>query len=49
MLQNGQHFTLDNDPTPGDATRVHLPHPEILSALEVAMSSSSMTASSGCA
>jgi pyruvate kinase len=26
-------FTLDSDPTPGDKTRVHLPHPEILKAL----------------
>ncbi len=29
-LQVGQAFTLDDDPAPGDATRVHLPHPEIL-------------------
>jgi pyruvate kinase len=29
----GQTFTLDGDPTPGDATRVCLPHPEILAAL----------------
>ncbi|BAQ44725.1 MULTISPECIES: pyruvate kinase [Methylobacterium] len=34
MIENGQDFVLDDDPTPGDATRVHLPHPEILSALE---------------
>jgi pyruvate kinase len=34
MIENGQGFVLDDDPTPGDATRVHLPHPEILSALE---------------
>lgn len=34
MIENGQNFVLDDDPTPGDATRVHLPHPEILSALE---------------
>ncbi|AWN49231.1 pyruvate kinase [Methylobacterium terrae] len=33
-IENGQGFVLDDDPTPGDATRVHLPHPEILSALE---------------
>ena len=33
-LAVGQDFTLDDDPTPGDATRVHLPHPEILSAVE---------------
>ena len=29
----GAHFTFDSDPTPGDAHRVCLPHPEILSAL----------------
>ena len=29
----GQSFALDDDKTPGDATRVHLPHPEILRAL----------------
>ena len=33
-LKPGQAFTLDSDETPGDATRVHLPHPEILKALE---------------
>ena len=33
QLQNGQSFTLDSDKTPGDATRVQLPHPEILAAL----------------
>ena len=32
-LQNGATFTLDSDDTPGDAARVFLPHPEILSAL----------------
>ncbi|MGV8839062.1 MAG: pyruvate kinase [Bauldia sp.] len=32
-IKVGQTFTLDNDPTPGDATRVHLPHPEILKAM----------------
>jgi len=32
-LSNGTMFTLDADPTPGDKTRVHLPHPEILKAL----------------
>ena len=26
----GQSFTLDDNPAPGDNTRVHLPHPEIL-------------------
>ena len=33
MLTAGAEFVLDTDPTPGDAGRVHLPHPEILSAL----------------
>ena len=33
-LARGARFILDADKTPGDATRVHLPHPEILSALE---------------
>ncbi len=32
-LLKGESFVLDADPTPGDATRVHLPHPEILRAL----------------
>jgi pyruvate kinase len=32
MLQNGATFTLDADPTPGDETRVELPHPEIFAA-----------------
>jgi pyruvate kinase len=35
ILTKGQSFTLDADPTPGDVSRVHLPHPEILSSLEV--------------
>ncbi len=35
MLENGQRFVLDSNPEPGDATRVHLPHPEILGPLEV--------------
>ena len=29
MLDNGATFTFDADPKPGDAKRVHLPHPEI--------------------
>ena len=29
-LEVGQTFTFDDDRAPGDATRVHLPHPEIL-------------------
>ena len=33
-VPGGATFTLDADPTPGDATRVHLPHPEILAAVE---------------
>src|SRR5215831_20719741 len=33
QLQNGQNFVLDSDKAPGDATRVQLPHPEILAAL----------------
>ena len=33
-LDKGASFVLDADPTPGDASRVHLPHPEILAALE---------------
>jgi pyruvate kinase len=35
MLEKGQLFALDADPAPGDATRVHLPHPEILESLRV--------------
>jgi pyruvate kinase len=33
-LVQGATFALDSDKTPGDAMRVYLPHPEILSALE---------------
>ncbi|UGV28088.1 pyruvate kinase [Rhodopseudomonas boonkerdii] len=33
QLKNGEAFTLDSNPAPGDVTRVHLPHPEILAAL----------------
>jgi pyruvate kinase len=29
MLDQGASFTFDSDSKPGDATRVHLPHPEI--------------------
>ncbi len=32
-LLKGDSFVLDADPAPGDAIRVHLPHPEILRAL----------------
>jgi pyruvate kinase len=34
MIEAGATFVLDGDTTPGDATRCHLPHPEILEALE---------------
>ncbi len=34
VLQKGATFVLDASKTPGDASRVHLPHPEILRALE---------------
>lgn len=34
VLKVGAKFTLDRDETPGDATRVNLPHPEIYAALE---------------
>ncbi|HYA81650.1 MAG TPA: pyruvate kinase, partial [Methylocystis sp.] len=34
-LRRGDSFVLDSDPAPGDATRVRLPHPEILAALKV--------------
>jgi pyruvate kinase len=33
-LEAGQRFRLDLDPSPGDATRVQLPHREIFDALE---------------
>jgi len=33
-LAAGASFVLDCDPKPGDRTRVHLPHPEVLAALE---------------
>ncbi|WP_294391770.1 pyruvate kinase [uncultured Sphingomonas sp.] len=35
LLETGAHFVLDRDSTPGDATRVELPHKEIFAALEV--------------
>ena len=34
MLKKGAEFVLDDDKAPGDEHRVHLPHPEILAALE---------------
>ena len=33
-LKRGDVFVFDSDPTPGDTSRVHLPHPEILQALQ---------------
>jgi pyruvate kinase len=33
-LTRGSLFTFDQDTAPGDASRVHLPHPEILNALQ---------------
>ncbi|RRV15356.1 pyruvate kinase [Pseudomonas saudiphocaensis] len=38
QLERGQTLRLDLDPTPGDSTRVNLPHPEIIKALEPGMS-----------
>ena len=34
MIDKGQKFTLDTDPTPGDNKRVQLPHPEIFAAIK---------------
>src|SRR5262249_17725101 len=34
MLDTGGTFTLDTDPAPGDARRVHLPHPEIFQGVQ---------------
>jgi pyruvate kinase len=33
LIPHGREFTLDRDPTPGDATRVCLPHPELFEVL----------------
>jgi pyruvate kinase len=33
-IDSGADFVLDADPTPGDATRVQLPHPEIFAAIK---------------
>ncbi|MFI7866272.1 pyruvate kinase [Ectopseudomonas khazarica] len=38
QLVNGQSLRLDQDATPGDASRVNLPHPEIIEALQPGMS-----------
>ncbi|WP_026381612.1 pyruvate kinase [Afifella pfennigii] len=32
-LQAGAHFTLDSNPEPGDVSRVHLPHRDVMEAL----------------
>ena len=37
-LQNGHAFRLDLNPTPGDAQRVQLPHPEIIHAATIGTS-----------
>jgi pyruvate kinase len=34
MIVKDASFMLDNDPIPGDATRVQFPHPEVLAAVE---------------
>jgi pyruvate kinase len=34
VIAHGATFTLDTNPEPGDARRVHLPHPELFAALE---------------
>lgn len=34
-LAVGKTFTFDSDPKPGNANRVHLPHPEVLDAITV--------------
>ncbi len=34
MLENGATFVLDADPSPGTASRVHLPHPEIFAGVQ---------------
>jgi pyruvate kinase len=34
MLEQGATFVLDSNPAPGNAKRVYLPHPEILTSLE---------------
>ncbi|MBD3730464.1 MAG: pyruvate kinase [Sphingomonadales bacterium] len=34
VIRHSGHFTLDRDPTPGDETRVCLPHPELFGILE---------------
>ena len=38
ILQTGQPFQLDLNPTPGSASRVNLPHPEIIEAAAIGCS-----------
>ena len=38
FLQTGQRFQLDLNPTPGSASRVNLPHPEIIEAASIGCS-----------
>src|SRR5215469_8090233 len=38
FLQTGQRFQLDLNPTPGSASRVNLPHPEIIEAAQIGCS-----------
>ncbi|MFZ6773562.1 pyruvate kinase [Undibacterium sp. SXout7W] len=38
FLENGATFTLDNDPAPGSAQRVCLPHPELFSVINAGQS-----------
>ena len=33
VIRHSGHFTLDQNPEPGDETRVHLPHPELFGIL----------------
>lgn len=34
LLQEGDTFSFDSDPSPGNSQRVYLPHPEIISSVE---------------
>lgn len=34
-IKVGQSFRFDSDPTPGNETRVYLPHPEVIASMEV--------------
>lgn len=35
MMERGDRITFDSNPEPGDKTRVYLPHPEVMKALEI--------------